>query len=216
MKLYIRKIEDYTDENTELLEEARRMRLARIKNAKVRAECIASGMLLREALADYGYPVEEKPLELVYGLEGKPELKPSESCETEEKSQINSSEVTGASAPYFSISHSDNIVVCAVDDESVGVDTEKVKKVSPLLPKRVLSEEENAEFCRILEEKSAEAAYGYFTVRWTEKESIAKLIGKGIGMDFRTIDPSEYRLHTVFRTIDGEEYVITTAQYKNV
>ncbi len=216
MKLYIRKTEDYTDENTELLEEARRVRLARIKNAKVRAECIASGMLLREALADYGYQVEEKPLELVYGPEGKPELKPSESCETEEKSQIKSSEATGASTPYFSISHSDSIVVCAVDDEPVGVDTEKVKKVSPLLPKRVLSEEENAEYCRILDERSPEAAYGYFTVRWTEKESIAKLIGKGIGMDFRTIDPSEYRLHTVFRTIEGEEYVITTAQYKNV
>ncbi|MBR7020859.1 MAG: 4'-phosphopantetheinyl transferase superfamily protein [Lachnospiraceae bacterium] len=216
MKLYVRKIEDYTNENTELLEDARRVRLARIKNAKVRAECIASGMLLREALADYGYPVQEKPLELVYGPEGKPELKPSESCETEEKSQIKSSEATGASAPYFSISHSDSIVVCVVDDEPVGVDTEKFKKVSPLLPKRVLSEEENADYCRILDERSPEAAYGYFTVRWTEKESIAKLIGKGIGMDFRTIDPSEYRLHTVFRTIDGEEYVITTAQYKNV
>ena len=216
MKLYIRKIEDYTDENTELLEDARRVRLVRIKNAKVRAECIASGMLLREALADYGYPVQAKPLELVYGPEGKPELKPSESSETEEMSQIKSSEATGASAPCFSISHSDNIVVCAVDDEPVGVDTEKVKKVSPLLPKRVLSEEENAEYCRILEEMSPEAAYGYFTVRWTEKESIAKLIGKGIGMDFRTIDPFEYRLHTVFRTIDCEEYVITTAQYKNV
>ena len=216
MKLYIRKIEDYTDENTELLEDARRVRLVRIKNAKVRAECIASGMLLREALADYGYPVQEKPLELVYGPEEKPELKPSESCKTEEMSQMMSSVETGVLAPYFSISHSDSIVVCVVDDEPVGVDTEKVKKVSPLLPKRVLSEEENAEYCRILEEMSPEAAYGYFTVRWTEKESIAKLIGKGIGMDFRTIDPSEYRLHTVFRTIDGEEYVITTAQYKNV
>lgn len=200
MKLYVRKIEDYSDAGTELLEEARRTRLKRIKNPKVRSECIAAGMLLREALADYGYPVGEEPLELAYGPEGKPELKRTE----------NSIILT----PYFCLSHSENIVVCAVDDVPVGVDVEDVKKVSSLLPKRVLSDNEYDEYCRISESKSADAAYRYFTVCWTEKESISKLVGKGIGMDFRTIKKEDFMLHTLMRTIGDVEYVITIAQYK--
>ena len=203
MKLYIRKIEDYKEVDTELLEKARRTRLARIKNPKVRAECIAAGMLLREALADYGYPVGDKPLSIRYDEHGKPELSAQaddpDNCKT---------------APYFSLSHSGNIVVCAVDDEPVGADVQVVKKVSVRLPKRVLSESELNKYQELLTDGTEEDTRRYFTIRWTEKESIAKLIGKGIGLDFKTIEPKDYTMHTIIRSIDREEYVITTAQYK--
>lgn len=198
MKLYIRTIEDYDDADVSLLEEARRTRLARLRNPKVRAECIAAGMLLREALADYGYPVGEEPLQLVYDENGKPGL-----CGNGQPG-----------TPCFSLSHSGNIVICAVDDEPIGADIQVVKKLPERLPKRVLTESELAGYRQVAEEKTEVEAQRYFTVRWTEKESIAKLIGKGIGMDFRTIEAGEYRLHTILREFDGTEYVITTAQYR--
>lgn len=203
MKLYIRKIEDYKEADTDLLEKARRTRLARIKNPKVRTECIAAGMLLREALADYGYPVGDTPLSIRYDEHGKPELSAQaddpDNCKT---------------APYFSLSHSGDIVVCAVDDEPIGADVQVVKAVTVRLPKKVLADNELEEYLRIKETKQDQEAALYFTIRWTEKESIAKLIGKGIGLDFKTIEPKDYTMHTIIRSIDREEYVITTAQYK--
>ena len=205
MKLYIRTIEDYDDADVSLLEEARRTRLARLRNPKVRAECIAAGMLLREALADYGYLVGEEPLQLAYDENGKPGL-----CD----GTGNCNDGGEILKPYFSLSHSGGVVICAVDDEPIGADIQVVKKLPERLPKRVLTESELAGYRQVAEEKTEVEAQRYFTVRWTEKESIAKLIGKGIGMDFRTIEAGEYRLHTILREFDGTEYVITTAQYR--
>lgn len=206
MRLYIRTIESYADSDTSLFEAARRKRLERITNPKVRSECIAAGAALREALADYGYPVGDEPLKISYDKHGKPSLETEKSLKAADKGPL--------TAPYFSISHSGDIVVVAVDDEPVGADVQVVKKVSGRLPGRVLSETELSEYNSIAGTKTEEEARVYFTVRWTEKESIAKLNGKGIGMDFRTIEPGNYRMHTVFRAIEGTEYVITTAQHK--
>ena len=198
MRLYIRKIADFEGADVSLLEEARRTRLARLRNQQVRAECIAAGMLLREALADYGYPVGEVPLQLVYDEYGKPGLRGNGKHGT----------------PFFSLSHSSDIVICAVDDEPIGADIQMVKKVPERLPKRVLSASELNEYLQVAGEKTEIEAQRLFTVRWTEKESIAKLIGKGIGIDFRTIETGKYRLHTIMKEFEGAEYVITTAQYR--
>ena len=198
MRLYIRKIADFDGADVSLLEEARRTRLVRLRNPQVRAECIAAGMMLREALADYGYPVGEEPLRLEYDEYGKPGL-----CGNGQHG-----------TPFFSLSHSGGIVICAVDDEPIGADIQMVKKVPERLPKRVLTESELAGYKQVAGEKMEVEAQRCFTVRWTEKESIAKLIGKGIGIDFRTITAGEYRLHTVLKEFDGAEYVITTAQYR--
>lgn len=191
MKLYIRKIEDYENADESLLEAKRRGRLARIKNARTRLECVAAGMLLREALSGCGYPVADEPLTVFYDDNGKPYVE---------------------HAPYFSLSHSGGLVICAVDDEPIGADVQVVKGVTAKLAKKVLSEHELAEFERIAETKSEQEAERYFTICWTEKESVAKLIGKGICMDFRTIDREDYRMQTLFRTIGEAEYVISVAR----
>ena len=191
MKLYIRKIEDYENADESLLEAKRRGKLARIKNARTRLECVAAGMLLREALSGCGYPVADEPLTVFYDDNGKPYVE---------------------HVPYFSLSHSGGLVICAVDDEPIGADVQVVKGVTARLAKKVLSEHELAEFERIAETKSEQEAERYFTICWTEKESVAKLIGKGIGMDFRTIDRDNYRMQTLFRTTGEAEYVISVAR----
>ena len=191
MKLYIRKIEEYEHADESLLEVKRRGRLARIKNARTHLECVAAGMLLREALSGCGYPVADEPLTVFYDDNGKPYVE---------------------HAPYFSLSHSGGLVICAVDDEPIGADVQVVKGVTARLAKKVLSANELAEFGRIAETRSEQEAERYFTICWTEKESVAKLIGKGIGMDFRTIDRDNYRMQTLFRTTGEAEYVISVAR----
>ena len=191
MKLYIRTIDEYENADESLLEVKRRGRLARIKNARTRLECVAAGMLLREALSGCGYPVADEPLTVFYDDNGKPYVE---------------------HAPYFSLSHSGGLVICAVDDEPIGADVQVVKGVTARLAKKVLSEHELAEFERIAEMKSEQEAERYFTICWTEKESVAKLIGTGIGMDFRTIDRDNYRMQTLFRTTGEAEYVISVAR----
>ena len=204
MKLYIRKIDEYADSDTELFEESRRIRLKRIKNPKVRTECIAAGMLLREALVDYGYPVGDNPLSIRYDENGKPELSAQadnpDNCKT---------------APFFSLSHSGNIVVCAVDDEPVGADVQVVKKVSVRLPKRVLSESELNKYQKLLTDGTEEDTRRYFTIRWTGKESIAKAkitiptqyyTGKEITLDENSITVNLNKTDLVL----GKDYVIVS------
>lgn len=191
MKLYVRKTKEYADADTLLLEDERRRKLARIRNENARAQSIAAGMLLREALADYGLPVGDQPLSLVYGENGKPEL-------------------PGGEGPYFSISHSGTLVVCAVDDAPIGVDVQIVRKISKRIANKILTECELREFA-VLPEESADR---YLTVRWTEKESIAKLLGRGLTIDFRSLQASDYNLHTLMRTVGCEEYVITVAGFR--
>lgn len=194
MKLYIRTIDEYENADESLLEVKRRGRLARIKNARTRLECVAAGMLLREALSGCGYPVADEPLTVFYDDNGKPYVE---------------------HAPYFSLSHSGGLVICAVDDEPIGADVQVVKGVTARLAKKVLSEHELAEFLRIAETKSEQEAERYFTICWTEKESVAKLIGTGLKMDFRLVDTREYVVNTLYKKYFEKEYFISVAREKD-
>ncbi|MBQ6661600.1 MAG: 4'-phosphopantetheinyl transferase superfamily protein [Lachnospiraceae bacterium] len=190
MRLYVRKIEEYADADTLLLEEQRRRRLSGFRNENACLQSIAAGMLLREALSDYGYDVGEKPLELVYEENGKPSL-------------------AGETDPHFCLSHSGSLVVCAVDDVPVGVDVQVVRKISKRVANRILAPDELGKFNSFSAKN--ESTDRYLTVLWTEKESIAKLIGKGLSADFRNLSACDYRLYTLMHTVGSEEYVITVA-----
>lgn len=76
---------------------------------------------------------------------------------------------------YFSISHSKNLLVLAVNDKSVGVDVEYVdsKRSFKKIIKR-FSENVRSEFFNLPEEKRLE----YFFEIWTNYEALIKLRGK--------------------------------------
>lgn len=63
---------------------------------------------------------------------------------------------------YFSISHSENLVICAVSDKNVGVDVQKIKKVTTKTAEYIGADCEN------------------FISLWTKKEAEIKRLGKGI------------------------------------
>lgn len=191
MRLFIRLIRDYADADHGLLEPERRKKLARIQKEHARLECIATGILLREALAEYGYAVPDGPLDVDYVENGKPFI---------------------AGAPCFSLSHSGELVVCAVCDKPVGADVQVVRAISSRVAKRILSDEEYAEYKSLCGD--AEKSKQYLTVRWSEKESIAKLLGKGLGADFRLLRAADYDMNTVVHVVDGTEYAISVARYR--
>ncbi len=87
---------------------------------------------------------------------------------------------------HFNISHSENTVVCVIEDESVGIDIEYIRPVDLKTAKRFCKNEELAYiFGKIPNEsdfiftENHEILSRFFEV-WTGKESIVKCSGAGI------------------------------------
>lgn len=98
---------------------------------------------------------------------------------------------------YFNISHGRDMAVCGVDNAPLGVDVEAIRPVKPTVFRRVLTKNEQnyLEDCR---EKGGEGCWHreFFRI-WTLKESYAKALGKGLGLDFTCVE---------FNLIPWEEY----------
>ncbi len=78
----------------------------------------------------------------------------------------------------FSISHSGDYAVCAVDDNEIGIDIEKIRTVHPRAHEKFCTESE-AEYVRTAEN-------GLFKI-WTLKEAYFKCIGTGLGADIKNV-----------------------------
>lgn len=85
---------------------------------------------------------------------------------------------TAAGKPYFascsdihfSLSHTDDFVLCAIGRHNIGADIQTIRQIKPEVPRRVCTQDELAEF-------------DFFEL-WALKESVIKLFGKA---------PAEYR-----------------------
>lgn len=78
--------------------------------------------------------------------------------------------IVGHEDIHFNISHCKYAVACAVSNEPVGIDVERImEKVNDDLAKYVLSDEELKDLTPLK-----------FTRLWTMKESVVKLTGRGI------------------------------------
>ena len=92
---------------------------------------------------------------------------------------------------HFSISHTKNHVFCAVSCRNVGIDAEEMGRNMDLgLARRILSDREMARF------QAAEDPRDALLRLWVQKESYAKLTGRGWGnylcrTDF---DPKDVRI----------------------
>ena len=107
----------------------------------------------------------------------------------------------------FSISHSNELVVCAlsVDSGKVGADTERQestirKEKQPLFAGRFFAGNE-----RELLEKAPER----FSEIWTRKEAYLKWVGTGLATDLREVDTCRIPPNVRFETLFAEDHVIT-------
>lgn len=79
---------------------------------------------------------------------------------------------------HFNISHSRNIVACAVSDREIGIDIEKIREVNPRSAERFATDDE-LEYIK-------NSKNGFFEI-WTLKEAYFKCIGTGLGSDIKNI-----------------------------
>ncbi len=78
---------------------------------------------------------------------------------------------------HFNISHSGAWVICAADNEEIGVDVERIHKVDSDISQRFFSSIEN----KFLSDFKSPAQWlDYFYKLWVLKESYIKAIGKGL------------------------------------
>ncbi|MCW6109095.1 4'-phosphopantetheinyl transferase family protein [Clostridium sporogenes] len=79
---------------------------------------------------------------------------------------------------HFNISHSGHWVVCAIDDNPVGIDVEEIKSINLKIAKRFFSNEEYES----LKNMSEDDRLKHFFVLWSLKESYLKAKGKGLNI----------------------------------
>lgn len=94
---------------------------------------------------------------------------------------------------FYSISHSGNYVICVLSNRRVGIDIEnKFRSVFSesgeehlnKIAKKCLTMGEEIHFHSCDDDEKVDMLMNF----WTRKESYSKAVGKGLGMDFSTID----------------------------
>ena len=154
-----------------------------------RKRCVRAYMLLWEGLSrEYG--VESAPL-FDFGSHGKPMLRDDPGL-------------------HFSLSHSGNAVLCALDRRPVGADIEMIRHHNLEHLLSVFSDRERASI------EQAASPELCFTRLWTRKESYLKLTGEGLtGTKALREIPTEGNGSVLFETVvrEAEDFVYSVCQW---
>lgn len=84
---------------------------------------------------------------------------------------------------HFNLSHSGDYVACAVCEDEVGVDVEKIERMSPRLMHKFLADEE----IRALDSLNESDIPHYLCEKWIRKESYLKMTGTGLRVSPTTL-----------------------------
>lgn len=167
------------------LPEWRKSKALAIKNEHVRRESILSFALLMRALKnEFGIT---STFDVTYMEHGKPVF---------------------VSRPdiHFNISHCRNAVACVVGFHNVGIDIERRGRYNETTARYVLNEEE---FRSVQVSADTDLA---FTVLWTKKEALLKMIGVGVSCDMKNALRSHHLCK--FSTFVNAENVCSVAIQK--
>lgn len=153
------------------IDKERLANIMHIRNEKALVCSLIAGFLLqcgvKEELGKKNSKKEIIPLHFAYGKNGKPYL-------------------DDYPAIFFNISHSGNVVCCALSDKEIGIDIQKHTEVKTNLAERFFTKEE----CRQLQEAvhtQGEGSYQELFFRmWSIKESYIKYTGLGMKQGLNT------------------------------
>ena len=110
----------------------------------------------------------------------------------------------GSANANFSVSYSQNLVILAVSNNgAVGVDVEYIKPRNTNNYHKHFTESEK-------EMINSDESWVVFYKVWTIKEAVSKAIGKGMGLDFKTINSSCQPIE-----VDGESWWVECRQISN-
>lgn len=169
MKWYKYTIQDLSDAEYKkwysLMSEDKQRRVDRLYFEDDKKRTVAGEMLARKSIAEW-CEVTPESIRFSIGEHGKPYV---EDLDVE-----------------FNISHSGDMVVCAVDDNPVGIDIEQIRPIDLSISKRICTDKE---LLYLFGHAPAEHDFKYtnnaetlsrFFELWTYKEAYGKFIGNGI------------------------------------
>lgn len=161
MKLYKCNISETSEKEIKLWFDAmsseRKSEVMRLVNENKRASKIAADYLCRQAISEF-CNVSAESIKFLKNEFGKPYA---------ENLPV-----------HFSISHSGDIVVCAVSDKETGIDIEKIRPINNKVAEKFATEKEL--------EYISSSENGFFEI-WTLKEAYFKCIGTGLGSDIKNV-----------------------------
>ncbi|MBR5639872.1 MAG: 4'-phosphopantetheinyl transferase superfamily protein [Muribaculaceae bacterium] len=152
------------DDALRQLSRQRRDKTLRYRFERGKMLSAGAGLLLDNMLAKYG--LRERDMRYIEGEHGKPAI-------------------DGHPELHFSLSHSGNLVACAIGEMPVGVDVQTIVTARDSLVNYTTSDCEKAHL-QIIEDPVARNAY--FTQLWTLKESYAKATGTGLTHEFPSFE----------------------------
>ena len=172
VKLYYAEItklydEKCFEEKINQIKEKRQVRILEHCQKKDRCRSLAASLLLKKALEKEGICYEE--VCFAEELGGKPKLLQKDF--------------------FFNLAHAQDLAVCVISDQEVGVDVERKDRLEGRkqnrklqIAKKILTPEE-----WILWKKAGCQTEELISV-WTKKESYVKMTGKGLTVNLTTID----------------------------
>ena len=163
MKLYVADISNLPEPLScpELLQKLpmeRQQKIYNSKQEKSRRQSMGVGLLLQKVLALY----HMEDSQVFAGERGKPMVDGLE----------------------FSLSHSGDLVICAVSDKPIGCDVEEIRKAPERVAERYFSCREQEYLSRFFGEEYDRA----FFRLWTMRESYVKMTGEGMGLPFEAYE----------------------------
>lgn len=182
VKIYVSKtIEGYDDGVLALLDLERKKKVERLKHEKEKLRSISAGLLLRYAyLEENKDSVDWKNIRIKEGQYGKPYI------EGDEKFK-------------YSLSHSGDYVLCAIDSDEIGADIQEIKSYKMGMAKRFFHE---SEYSRLKECPEKDKLKEFYNI-WTAKESAVKYSGRGMGEGIDHIVTNDS--YSVIKNIATEE-----------
>jgi 4'-phosphopantetheinyl transferase len=144
-----------------MLSEYRLRRLEKTAQPEAKAQSFAAELLLIRAVQAV-YPNAELPLKITVGEFGKPELRDIDL--------------------KFSLSHSADMVLCAISDKCVGADIQLRTEYNAALAERFFTKKEAAVIVHSADKDLM------FTRTWAVKESYLKLLGTGMHRSLSSFD----------------------------
>lgn len=137
---------------------SRRKKVMSYLQADDRRRCLGAGILLAYILPLYG----ENPEKITYGPEGKPQ----------------------AENVHFNLSHSGDLVICAIGEKAVGCDIEKIGEEPEGVTISFFHRNEAEYLQRFQGPERNEMFYRF----WTWKESYVKMTGEGMKLSLQDFE----------------------------
>lgn len=139
------------------MSESRKEEVLNLKNESKRASKIIADYICRKAVSEF-CSIPESEIIFAKGEFGKP--------------------FAAGLDVHFSVSHSGDLVICAVSETEIGIDVEKIRNIRLDAAKRFACESEL--------EYIADNTQRFFEI-WTLKEAYFKCIGTGLGSDIKNV-----------------------------